>query len=202
MVRDLWALRIRVLPILKDDKAGYGSVTSTTMFSSQSEGENTDTDATTRRSLGSRKSSKHRRIEEQLPTLIQTLSISYLAMLLLKLPVSLGDVYKWATQDRLLYTRAVSFFPVRDHMLTSQQIKEVPKEMRSRLPAHYHSALEIRAPLEGSALYRSVQGLIEFYSSEFGMEIPNLNTPLLLFKYMRDIYLPGNVARSCATFLC
>ncbi len=63
--------------------------------------------------------------------------------------------------------------------------------MRSKLPAHFHSALEIRAPLKGAALYRSTLNLVGFYGLQFEMVFPPLNIPLLLFKYMKKLCLPG-----------
>lgn len=102
VVKDLWELRIRDLSVSKDEKSGYGSGTGTVMFSSASEGENTDT------TVGTRKSRKDRSGAEKLPKLIETLAICYLGMLLLRIPVSLGDIYRWASQDRLVYTRAVT----------------------------------------------------------------------------------------------
>ncbi len=71
------------------------------MFSSASERGNTDTDGTMQRSNKSGVS------DEKLPRLIDTLGLCYLGMLLLKLPVSLGDVYRWAGQDKIIYSRAV-----------------------------------------------------------------------------------------------
>ncbi|KAJ5052078.1 uncharacterized protein L3040_001838 [Drepanopeziza brunnea f. sp. 'multigermtubi'] len=189
VVKDLWELRTRVIHISRDDRSGYGSGTGTMMFSSQSEGETTDTDATTRRGHGSRRRRKGLGTEELLPTLIETLGLCYLGILLLKMPLGLGDIYKWATQDGIPYNRA---------------IKEVPRDMRSKLPAHYHSALEIRAPLRGSALYDSVSELIDFYNSEFEMSFPSLNAPLLIFRYLRDLCLPVEIyaaVRRLATLL-
>lgn len=108
IVKDLWALKISVLRFSRDNKSGYGSGTGTMMFSSASEGENTDTDGTTQRSVGWRRSKKSAVSDDKLPRLIETLGLCYLGMLLLKVPVSLGDIYKWASQDKIMYTRAVS----------------------------------------------------------------------------------------------
>ncbi len=63
--------------------------------------------------------------------------------------------------------------------------------MRSKLPAHFYSALEIRAPLEGVALYVTALELVEFYNLYFEMVFPPLNSPLLIFKHIRDLGLPG-----------
>lgn len=63
--------------------------------------------------------------------------------------------------------------------------------MRAKLPAHFHSALEIRAPLKGFALHGTVLELVSFYNHEFEMTFPALNAPLLLFKFMKELCIPG-----------
>lgn len=63
--------------------------------------------------------------------------------------------------------------------------------MRTKLPAHFHSALEIHAPLMGSAIYFAVMELVEFYNLHFEMVFPALNLPLLLFKHMGNLRLPS-----------
>jgi len=63
--------------------------------------------------------------------------------------------------------------------------------MRSKLPGHFYSALEIKAALKGAALYKATLELVEFYNLHFEMVFPPLNYPLLLFKHMRDLGVPG-----------
>lgn len=105
VVRDLWGLRIRLLHGDKDDEGGYRSG-GTLGFSSTSEGENTDTDGgMSRSSRWSRRSGGKGR--EMLPKLIETLALCYLGMVLLRLPVSLGEIFKWVTTDEMIFTRAV-----------------------------------------------------------------------------------------------
>lgn len=77
------------------------------MFSSASEGDNTDTDGVTHRSIGSRRSKKSAVTEEKLPRLVETLALCYLGTLLLKIPVTVEDFHRWALQDRITYNRAV-----------------------------------------------------------------------------------------------
>ncbi|CZR62368.1 related to polymerase I core factor (CF) subunit [Phialocephala subalpina] len=142
--------------------------------SSTSEGEN-DTDGT--RGSKSLASSRSRRSaangEERLPKLVETMGLCYLGMVLMRLNTSLGEVYKWATRDEI--------------------ITEIPKEMRVKLPGHFHSALEMKSVLKGSTLYRTVQELLDFYSIHYEMICPNLNAPLLLFKHIRDLGLPVEI---------
>ncbi len=112
IVRDLWSLRLGLYRKLTTDAtSGYGSGAETTsrMFSSASELDDTDTDGTGIRSFTSRGSRRSTVAQEKLPRLIETLSLCYLAMLLMRLPTSIGDVYKWSTREEILYNRAVSY---------------------------------------------------------------------------------------------
>jgi RNA polymerase I-specific transcription initiation factor RRN7 len=67
------------------------------------------------------------------------------------------------------------------------------------MPAHFHSALEIRAPLKGVSIYSAVMELVEFYHLHFEMIFPPLNSPLLLFKHMKELALPSKL---CFFILC
>jgi len=107
VVKDLWSLRIQGLQ-KDEERSAYGS----TMFSSQSEGDATDTDATGAKSMSSRRSRRSIVDKEKLPKLIETLGLCYLGMLLLRLPVSLGGIYQWAVKGEIVYTRAVSIHTV------------------------------------------------------------------------------------------
>lgn len=77
------------------------------------------------------------------------------------------------------------------------QIAEIPKDMRVKLPGHFHAALEMKSVLRVSTLYGIVLDLIRFYAVQFEMVCPPLNAPVLLFKHIRDLGLPGKNYPSC-----
>jgi RNA polymerase I-specific transcription initiation factor RRN7 len=107
VIKDLWGLRLRVLH--KEEKIeGSGSGISVVGFSDTSEGE-TGSDATGGRSLWSGRSRRSvGGTKEKLPKLIETLALCYLGTLLMKLPTSLGEIFKWASTEEMVFTRAVS----------------------------------------------------------------------------------------------
>ena len=110
-VRDLWSLRLNFIHRPRDEASGYSSGTSTMMYSSVSEGGNSDTDGSGFRSTSSRRSRRSRKSvtsDEDLPKLIESLALCYLGMVLMRLPASLGELYKWVIEDELVYNRAVS----------------------------------------------------------------------------------------------
>ncbi|KAM0134144.1 hypothetical protein ACHAO1_005832 [Botrytis cinerea] len=175
IVRDLWELRLRVLQGSGDERSEYG-----TEFGSTTEGDDTDTDGTGYRSTASTVMSRKRasRAKKNLPKLIETLGFCYLGILLLRLPTSLGEIYRWATRDEILYTRA---------------IKEIPKDMRSRLPGHYFRALEIHGILNGHRLHQTVLDMVSFFNFNFEMVFPPINHKLLLYKSVRDLGLTVDI---------
>lgn len=104
IVRDLWKLRTCDFQS-EEERGGHSSH----MFSSQSEGEDTESDWTDSRSMSSRRSKRSVIEKKRLPKLIETLGLCYLGMLLLRLPVSLGDIYQWVAKEEMIYNRAVGY---------------------------------------------------------------------------------------------
>lgn len=111
VVRDLWSLRLAFCHKPEDERGGYSSAGSQ-VFSSTSEGENTDTDGSGTKSISSRRSRRSRKSAasevEKLPKLIETLALIYVGTLLMRHPTCLGDIYRWVKCDEILYNRAVS----------------------------------------------------------------------------------------------
>jgi len=85
IVHDLWALRLQLLKARAEEPSD--TETASHVFSSQS-GDETDTVA----EEAKQKRKKPR--GKDVPALVDTLGLCYLATLLLRLPVSLGDVYR------------------------------------------------------------------------------------------------------------
>ncbi|KAH0538054.1 hypothetical protein FGG08_005316 [Glutinoglossum americanum] len=170
VTRDLWALRLQNLKTKAGDTSE--SDTQPTFFTSTSEESGSAT------SYDRRRRPKHRWLGKDIPKLLDTLGLCYLGMLLLRLPCSLGDIHKWAEDESIIYIRAIRF---------------IPKEMRSRLPAQGFGALDTRSVLKPDQLQRAVRELVLYYHREFGILFPAINSPLLSFKYIRDLALPLDI---------
>ncbi|KAL1985585.1 hypothetical protein VTN96DRAFT_7565 [Rasamsonia emersonii] len=163
VVRDLWALRLRALSDKFDDSVEDDE--STQLFSSQP----ADTaEADTGQPFHTRKAS-------DTPRLVETLALCYLGALLLRLPVSVGDIHRFAMREEIPFIRAV---------------KSVPREMRDRLPQGYLAGLDTPTLLNSERLHRVVGEMIIVYNRDFGVSFPPLNAPLMLFEYIRQLALP------------
>ncbi|KAL9042161.1 MAG: hypothetical protein Q9214_003866, partial [Letrouitia sp. 1 TL-2023] len=122
VVKDLWALRLQMLKKLMKEAAEEE-----TLFGSQDQAQG---------GAGSQKTSTPTSgiIESQgSPTLLQSLAICQLGIILLRLPVSVGDLCRWVAREDVPYIRA---------------IRLIPRAMKVRLPPPYHSALDTKSILE------------------------------------------------------
>ncbi|KAK8172630.1 RNA polymerase I-specific transcription initiation factor Rrn7, partial [Phyllosticta citrichinensis] len=170
IVFDLWAVRLKSLEL----KVEVASDTESQVFSSQSEGETTDTD---HGGHDARLMRRGRRPDSS-PKLIDTLPLIYLAKLLLRLPASLGDIFAWASNGELIYYRASA---------------QLPPKMRDRLHPTHRNALEPNSLLTPHVLQTAVMDLAITYARVYGMGLPPLNYPLVLFRYLKDLTLPLEV---------
>ena len=62
--------------------------------------------------------------------------------------------------------------------------------MRAQLPAEYHAALESRSALKGGVLHEAVLRLVISFKEKHDLVFPSTNTPLIMFKHVRDLCLP------------
>lgn len=110
VVRDLWSVRLRGVKSLGEEGVGAGG-SETVGFSSQSEWERTGTDTDGMESSGraGRRNIKKARLEG-LPRLIDSLGLCYLGTLLMRLPITLGDFYRWAEQEDIIFVRVVGSY--------------------------------------------------------------------------------------------
>ncbi|KAK4694541.1 RNA polymerase I-specific transcription initiation factor RRN7, partial [Lecanoromycetidae sp. Uapishka_2] len=103
VVKDLWALRQQMLKHKTDTTSDEDTV-----FSSQPQSE-TETEL---EGDGGRREYKIR--GKAMPTLIETLGLLYHGMVLLRLPISMGDISCWAIREDIPFIRASPLQP--DHL--------------------------------------------------------------------------------------
>lgn len=186
VVRDLWDLRIRNFAGLKRAAAAeesdldMDSGTDGELFSSQAGSESDASTATTRTTASRARSWTSEPGQDwNLPGLFHCLALCYLGCLSLSLPVRVGQIYGWARDDRLPFLEAVD---------------AIPEEMTDRLPGSYRRALMVKhASFRGGELHQEILELVLEYHLNFGMAFPPLNTPLLIFHYLRELALPGKL---------
>jgi len=171
VVRDLWLLRLQMMEELLESPNDQGKVSR--LFSSQSEGDQSedDEDGLVPQSIS--------KMQKRIPRLVETLGICYLSLLLLRLPISMGDIRDWVESEELVYIHA---------------IQVVPKAMRRNLPQSFTGALQPSSGTpELSRLHMTTSTLSTAFLELFGMAIPPLNHHLLLFRFVADLSIPLEV---------
>ena len=107
--------------------------------------------------------------------LVETVSLCYIAILLLRMPVTVADIHEWVNDGKFLYYRAS---------------REIPLGMRERLPPGYQAQLEPQDLLQPESLHRSILDMAVVFNKDFGMAIPPLNVSLVLYRWIQALMLP------------
>jgi RNA polymerase I-specific transcription initiation factor RRN7 len=165
IVKELWGLRLQAIE-KKTPKLLEADDEEARTYSSQTEGESaSETDT------GKAKNDK----ERFLPKLIDSLALCYMAMVLLRLPISIGDLCRYATSETIPFVRA---------------IRHIPTAMRRRLPVRYINILEGGSPLKPNNLHHTIHEVMGLYNRHFDLDLPPLNHVPVLFRYIHNLALP------------
>lgn len=170
VVRDIWALRLQSLQSRVSYESESEAEQSSQLYSSQSEAERTDDTAHKRRARKSK--------NDAVPKLVDALSICYIGILLLRLPVTVSDIHAWAASGELIYYRAV---------------KALSESMKARLPFNYNKIMDPQDVLSPGTVQQAVLDNIIAYDRAYGMMTPPINHILVLFRWIRYLALPLEV---------
>ncbi|KAI1142116.1 hypothetical protein F5Y05DRAFT_369724 [Hypoxylon sp. FL0543] len=189
IIRALWALRVRNLPLkesgetLRSRRRGGGEgsdgyASSDPLFSSQSEGMQSEpsdfdlSDATTATTATWAPDAGRR---WKLPKPVNTLALCYLGCLVRRLPATTADFCGWAQRGEIDFLAALN---------------GIPRKARDRLPAEYHRALQIRDHIPPGRLQAAVQELVISYKVNFDIVFPPLNYIPIVARFITDLTLP------------
>lgn len=115
---------------------------------------------------------------DRVASMVDLLALCYLGCLTLRLPVAPGDIWSWITEGDMPWRRAIRF---------------IPPAMKENLPGYYRAELSPSPLLSYRKFYKTVTDLKVSLRREYGITWPKLNTPLLLFRMLRDLALPLEV---------
>ncbi|RYO75486.1 hypothetical protein DL762_010024 [Monosporascus cannonballus] len=174
-VRSLWVLRVRNLPLRVEGERSSGA--SDMEGGDGGTGGETDIDT-----VGSEASTATARTWEsdarrrwKLPKLIDALALCYLGCLVRRLPVTTADFHWWAQRGDIEFLAAIN---------------TVPKNVRDRLPAEYHRALQVQDHIRPGHLQATVQQLVISFHANFDLRFPPLNYVPILVQYIKHLLLP------------
>ncbi|KAK9720203.1 hypothetical protein K7432_004294 [Basidiobolus ranarum] len=104
-----------------------------------------------------------------------SLILCYLGAQWLRLPVLLVDIHRLASSKRLAYLTAYNTLPQR-------LLIHISKEQSLMLRA--------RTIPNCDRLHRTASLFAKFYETKFAIVIPEINTPPILYRYVRELVLP------------
>ncbi|BFZ62297.1 hypothetical protein YB2330_003386 [Saitoella coloradoensis] len=123
------------------------------------------------------------------PSLVFSVVWTYLAILLLRLPITISDLHGWILDGRYPYMRAIQM---------------IPSSMRERLHVMYWSDLDPPTTPRCATFHHWIEPMAKLFESSFGLRFPAINLPPILLSYVRDLLLPLEIytaARKLASLL-
>jgi RNA polymerase I-specific transcription initiation factor RRN7 len=98
--------------------------------------------------------------------------------MLLRIPITVADLTDWVNAGELCYYRAS---------------KEIPLSMRDRLPGHLQEQLEPQDLVAPETLQRKMLEWLTTLTDTFGMAVPPINHPPVLYRWVQELSLPLEV---------
>ncbi|KAK9424967.1 hypothetical protein SUNI508_13288 [Seiridium unicorne] len=175
LVKELWGL-VCGMPGVMDNELGEQTEGSGTedVLTSGSEPENSEAEG----SISSSRNGWLGKAGNKLPSLAHTLTLCYLACVILKQPVTTADFHGWAQRGEIEYLTALYC---------------LPQNVQNRLPAMYHRALQVKGHVKPGKLLRTAQELVIALNVHYGLRIPTLNYTQVLVQNILDLTLPVEV---------
>lgn len=193
VVRDLWDLRIRGFGSLVPHASISGEEGELQMFSSQPDSE---PEMEVRPKANKLSWDPERGQDWPMPRMIDTLCLCYLGCLLLRIPTSMGQIFRWANGGNIPYRYVVSSSRKRKIQIAYRLLKkylELPEEMRDRMPSSFTRVLKLplHSPLRGGQLHSAALHLAYGFHHNYQVIFPALNGTSLLVEYSKDLALPS-----------
>lgn len=176
VVRGLWEVRLGVLVEewegmrVGQEGMGVGEGLLTGEETSATEDDEGVTDA--------EEGGKKMKVPKGTPKLIDAAALVYLALLLMRRPLSLSRLYAAIQREEVSYIRAV---------------RHLPQDLRERLAPEYYRALDTTTILRQEELQLAVHRNAKLYGEKFRMVLPPINWQPLLLEWVERLALPLEV---------
>ncbi|KAJ6000616.1 hypothetical protein N7481_001025 [Penicillium waksmanii] len=198
VVRDLWALRLRGFSMrineTTDDDDDEPQIFSSQTTPAESENESAD-------ESGFRPETHIL----QWPRLLDSVGLCYLAAVLMRLPVCVVDLHRYVPYSLGTHFEVVLGLQENFSLIIRQDIpyiramRSIPQEMGEKLPPEFVARLEINNMPKPERMHRGFIELGAFYSRRFGITLPRLNAPLLLYRHIKRMAVPIDVYETAKT---
>ncbi|ORY64898.1 uncharacterized protein BCR38DRAFT_523464 [Pseudomassariella vexata] len=180
VVKGLWDLRVRNLPLRGEGESGkeVGPESETESFFSAQSDTGTELSEDDAASVSTRSWAPEAGRSWKMPKLMDTLALCYLGCLTMRLPVTTADFQVWAQKGDMEFLAVVN---------------SLPQNVRDRLPAQYHRALEVKDHIKTGKLLSAVQEMAISFNFNFEIKFPALNYVPMLVHYIEELTLPLNI---------
>lgn len=112
------------------------------------------------------------------PKLLDTISLIYIACVLLHLPLSVHKLHDLVITETIPFIRA---------------IRHVPYEMSSKLPSEHQLALDTTTIPSAKDIHQNIFQLADELHKHFNLVLPTLNWKPLLLLHLQDLDLPTEI---------
>ncbi|KAJ5678806.1 hypothetical protein N7462_007050 [Penicillium macrosclerotiorum] len=174
VVRDLWALRLQDFELkINASTEDDGEEGERELFSSQAEANSSD-------GLGFKTQGKY----FELPRIVESVGLCYLASILMRLPVCIHDFYRLIMRQEIPYIRVS---------------RAIPRNMRDKLPPEYLVGLDVNKFPKPEYLHRTFVEIALHYNRQYGVSLPPLNYHPILFRHIKRLAIPIDVYETVKT---
>ncbi|KAJ5654485.1 hypothetical protein N7490_001488 [Penicillium lividum] len=168
VVRDLWAFRLQDYTLRINESADDEELDSEPeLFSSQPSQKEDDQPSFTIRPK-----------YHTWPRMPETVAMCYLAAVLMRLPICVYDLHKLIMRQDIPYLRA---------------LKAVPREIKNQLPPEFQAILTVRKMPKVEVLHRALRDMALLYQRRFGIVLPPMNSPIILYRHIKRLAVPIDV---------
>lgn len=119
------------------------------------------------------------------PLLLSTL-FSYMAIVILKVPLTLNEIFRYDLERVALICRWIK----EDKIPYYHGHKVVPSQMLRRLHGHTRFRLTVNTKFQAKTLHLWIRPLAQFYQLHFRMTPPCVNYRPILYKYLAALAFP------------
>lgn len=111
-------------------------------------------------------------------SIINTISITFLSCTVLRLPIYIYDITRWVAHYKFPYASIHNI---------------VPKDMMDKLGMDYRKAFVTYPRLSGGTVYLYTRDMAQYFAKHYQLRVPPTLIEPLLFKIVRDLFLPPEV---------
>ncbi|KAJ5929098.1 RNA polymerase I-specific transcription initiation factor Rrn7 [Penicillium verhagenii] len=172
VVRDLWAYRLRAYTLRINESTEDEDIeTEPELFSSQPTQKSQKED-------DDKVGFQIRPVYHIWPRMPETVALCYLGAILMRLPICVYDLHRLVVRQDIPYLRV---------------LRVVPLEIKRQLPPEFTKILTVKKVPKLEVLHRALRDMALLYQRDFGIVLPPMNSPIILYRHIKRLAVPVDV---------